>query len=306
MLAALAAVVVVLRAADLDPGIHDLLIFLIVAASFGRAHVLRPQVFSIALFAALLLAISMAERGRRGALATIPLILVAWVNLHGGWIVGLGVFLFWVAFRPIALWRPHGGHDDRAWLLGTAGLSVAATLLNPYGWRLWLFLSETVRFERTAISDWQPIWSLPPIGLAPWLATAAFVTVTIITRFRHMNVRLALVPVCCGIASVFVGRLDIFFAFSAVMLLGPSLGAAQGEAPFKKELAALGLVSALTLAVVGMQPRMACVIMDGTWQPEGAGRAPAEESWLDRKDADILRLGRVCDLAPGASDPGIF
>ena len=49
MLAALVAVLVALRPAALAPAVHDLLMFMVFAGTFTRAHAFRPQVFSIAM-----------------------------------------------------------------------------------------------------------------------------------------------------------------------------------------------------------------------------------------------------------------
>ena len=79
--------------------------------------------------------------------------LPVWANLHGGWIVGMGVLGVWGAVevfeRPSTMVR---------WgvLLGAC---VLATLVTPYGWGLWEFLATTVRMGRE-ITEWQPTFSL--------------------------------------------------------------------------------------------------------------------------------------------------
>ena len=71
-----------------------------------------------------------------------PISMVLWVNLHGGWIVGLVVLaVYGIAAavdsirQPDVLGRISARH--RARRLGWAlAWSVLATLANPYGWRL--------------------------------------------------------------------------------------------------------------------------------------------------------------------------
>lgn len=87
----------------------------------------------------------------RRALWWLPLVFAIWANLHGGWIVGGGLVVVWTAVAFIQ-WR-----DDRGQLLLVGIASLAATLLNPYGVNLWVFLAETVRLDRADTAEWQPM-----------------------------------------------------------------------------------------------------------------------------------------------------
>src|SRR4030095_3604637 len=88
----------------------------------------------------------------RRALWLLPLVFALWANLHGGWIVGGGLVFVWAAIAVIQ--RREDGL--RLVLVGIA--TLAATLVNPYGVRLWMFLLETVRIGREDIAEWEPIW----------------------------------------------------------------------------------------------------------------------------------------------------
>ena len=60
-----------------------------------RVTHVRPQLFSVLLFAALIYVFVRSERGStRTLLWTIP-ILVLWANFHGGWLVGVGTVGLW-------------------------------------------------------------------------------------------------------------------------------------------------------------------------------------------------------------------
>ena len=61
----------------------------------------------------------------------IPVVMVAWVNLHGGWVVGLGFFALWAITRVVT----NGQH--RVAIAGVLGAALAATLINPYGVAMW-------------------------------------------------------------------------------------------------------------------------------------------------------------------------
>jgi len=86
-------------------------------------------------------------RGRRPKLWLLPLLMLVWINVHGGFLVGFVLLaLFWLAavwdwFRTKAsrieeaLLKISAARRARA-LLWAGLLSVAASLINPYGWKL--------------------------------------------------------------------------------------------------------------------------------------------------------------------------
>jgi hypothetical protein len=78
------------------------------------------------------------EGQRRKALLLLPLLMILWVNVHGGFV--LGIVLTGIALVA-ALWdRLRGIESDAATaggaLLKTFLAVVAASFVNPYGWRL--------------------------------------------------------------------------------------------------------------------------------------------------------------------------
>ena len=219
LLVMLAAVLAALRPVSSDPVVHDLLVFLAVAGTYGRAVTFRPQVFSLMLFPALLLTLTTAERGRPKALLAVPVIFLVWANLHGGWIVGLGAFGLWVSWTLV---YAKEYRISRGWLVGIAAASLAATLGTPYGIDLWRFLAATVRVSRR-IADWQPLWNLPAITMIPWLTATALAGWTMVAERRHINPSHMAIVGMCWVGSIRVSRLDAFFVLSAVILLGPHI-----------------------------------------------------------------------------------
>src|SRR5215216_5292356 len=90
----------------------------------------RPQMFSLLLFAAELYLLEAARTRPRVALA-IPLLMVLWANLHGAFIVGIGLLVIEVA---AAAWRRDRPGVVRHLVVTVA--SVAALLVNPWGVRV--------------------------------------------------------------------------------------------------------------------------------------------------------------------------
>ena len=120
--------------------------FLVVLAIFASSiHFLaRPHLFTWAFtlifWDILESATADSERGLR-RLYWLPLIMLVWVNIHGGFLVGLALIgLYFLG----ALWEAvtaHAPDKITARQLGITGaLTFAATFFNPYGYKLWLHI----------------------------------------------------------------------------------------------------------------------------------------------------------------------
>jgi len=97
------------------------------AMAMGSANV-RPQALTTLCLAICLLLLTLYKKGKARVVWLLPPLLALWVNVHGGYIIGLALLGLTVAGeavrRPAAPLRP---------LVLAIGLSVAATLLNPHG-----------------------------------------------------------------------------------------------------------------------------------------------------------------------------
>jgi hypothetical protein len=90
----------------------------------------RPQAFSWALLAGLLVGLDALRADRWRAALLLPLLFVVWANLHGLWVVGLGVVGVYTAFT-LAGRTPMAA--ARGPMLAAFGLSALATMLTPAG-----------------------------------------------------------------------------------------------------------------------------------------------------------------------------
>jgi hypothetical protein len=144
-------------------------VFILVAHTLGRWFLFRPQLFTFLFFALFVLLLFRHLLGRRGHLWLLPPVLALWVNMHGGFLAGLGAvglaLLLGAAqsvrrdgLRLAPLWRA-------AWPPGAAlAACFAASLVNPLGWRLWPYLLTEITWEvnRRYIEEWQPAHFLAP------------------------------------------------------------------------------------------------------------------------------------------------
>jgi hypothetical protein len=140
-----------------DAGAHLFVALLVTLLSVGSAsmHFLaRPHIFTL-----LLLSISMGiiEADRRGAnparLWWLVPITSVWTNLHGGFLVLIGLLGLAAIGAGVEAWleRPPGGRPDWAPALRWAGAAAACgavSFINPYGWELHRHVIQYLR------SDW--------------------------------------------------------------------------------------------------------------------------------------------------------
>ena len=109
---------------------------------FARPHVLGWLLTVIWFW---ILDSSEAEIGHRRRLFWLPVLMLAWANLHGGFVIGLvlcGLYLIGGWIQIVRL-DAFGRACSRPWLwtLGwMTTLSALATLVNPYGYRLHLHI----------------------------------------------------------------------------------------------------------------------------------------------------------------------
>jgi len=186
------------------------------------ALTMRPQMWTLLFIPLLWHALN-----RRWLLA-IPLLFALWANLHGGWIVGLGIGGLWLVGRVI------DERSFRASLLEAVAVAagLAATLVNPYGWRLWWFLLTTVRPSR-AIGEWRPAWEQSDATAALlWAAIVLVIVMPTMVRRRASIAWAGALPVMwLGVMGLFVVRLVPLFGEVALLGLAGAWREPGGRVP---------------------------------------------------------------------------
>jgi hypothetical protein len=137
-----------------------------IVAFFGlwQLLIIRPQTLSLLLFV-LLYGLLEAALGRRWLLLLPPLVMVLWVNVHGGFPIGLVLIGCYVAatgiehfldHTPTSPERPRRVKASWPWL-SCLLFSVLATFANPYGWHVYEYVGLTShRASGRHIDEWLP------------------------------------------------------------------------------------------------------------------------------------------------------
>lgn len=131
---------------------------------------MRPQLFAAPLFAAVLW-ISTDRREHPARQWAIPLVVVIWCNVHGSFVLGPALIgLDWLEDL-----RTRSPAARRTFLIGA--LSVAATLVNPFGVRVWSYTVEIATNPTVTrfASEWEPTTVRSFTGIALFASVAGLV-----------------------------------------------------------------------------------------------------------------------------------
>jgi hypothetical protein len=135
---------------------------------------LRPQLLGYAYLVVLLILMELYRQGHEKALWAIPPLFLIWINTHGSFLIGLGVFgVFWFCglfefeWGAVAAkrWTPRQSRN----LLLTILASVAVLPLTPYGTQLAAYPFEMAILQPLNIAhiqEWQPVSFGDPWGKA--------------------------------------------------------------------------------------------------------------------------------------------
>ena len=231
------------------------LVFLLGLSSSTSLWSLRPQVFTIALFA---LTCNLLAAAR---LWPLPLLFAVWTNLHGG-----------VAFGIVAVggaWLSALVLDRKAAprLFVTLVTCTLATLASPLGWRLWQVIPESIERSRVNnLMEWRP----PELSLelAPFWAAAAALPLLLFLHRRELTDRatrlsaiaLAVLPV--ALRSFRNVPIFLLVGMPAIASVVKPLSPDYGRRPLPRErtgvnaaiLGAAGFIGLLVVLAAWLEP----------------------------------------------------
>jgi hypothetical protein len=123
---------------------NDILSFFVTAlALYGSSiHWLaRPHLFSWLFLLFYLYLLPALQQGSKLAFAALPVLMVLWVNMHAGFFVGIALLVATACGGALEALLLKGQSLRAVYLrerrlLACAALCLAATFINPYGWRL--------------------------------------------------------------------------------------------------------------------------------------------------------------------------
>jgi len=244
---------------------------------------LRPQLFGVACFAATLWLLSGRKTHPRRLPFLVPLILL-WANLHGTFFLMIGVIgLAWL--------QDVHDRERSAWRLVVVGFAcIAATAVNPYGFRVWRYVLELSNNDvvRGLVQEWQPT------SFDSYSGAAFLVSVPLFVLLLTRSGRTLTWPILLSLATFFlIGVMSVrgvYWWAMAVPVLVASTSASQ-EPAVRADPA-----NVVNVAIVGVLAA-GLLLMLGRWMPFHSPE-PVPEKLVTEAPAGITRALRAT-LAPG-------
>jgi tetratricopeptide (TPR) repeat protein len=201
----------------------------------------RADMFSVVLFAAFLRLLWQQHQTGRARLWLLPILMMAWVNLHLGFIAGLALVAGYVLVEALDMVWPERREAAAErlrncwpWLI----LTGVATLANPWGWGILTAVSrQTSAMDTLTLwtSEWGSAslnWTAMSLGLSLHNPTGAFYVMFLIAA---VSVPVALLRREFGAAALISGaavialrhiRFEALFAVVTVVVAGALLASA--------------------------------------------------------------------------------
>ena len=234
----------------------------------------RADMFTVILFAVFLVLLWQQHQGRRVWLWVLPLLMVAWVNLHLGFAAGLALVAAYLALEAAEIPWPERRaaamdrlHHAWPWLAAT----IAATFANPWRWGIYraLFRQEmATAFQSQRISEWAPAhmnWTTMLSGLSLRNPADAFALMILSAAiavaaavWRKQWGAAALLSAAATLATRHE-RFEALFAIVVVVVGGAVLTSAPEALSTKFREARAGLISCAGLGATVFVIALACL-----------------------------------------------
>ena len=137
--------------------------FVAFLAAIGNYSTVRPQTFSFFMFAAYSWTLSGYRFRRRDALWTLPVLMIFWVNLHGAFVLGLGLVAIYAATEGCRRFIDPQRTDaltaaELRKLLLVLLLCGLATFINPETYKVYHYVYTVVTdpASQQFVTEWQP------------------------------------------------------------------------------------------------------------------------------------------------------
>jgi len=143
------------------PGIFYL-IFIGFSLLPGIFNLIRCQMFTYLVFTLWLYVLERIRRGENRLIWIFPVTMLFWVNMHGGFLAGIGLVLIY-AFGELF------NHKTYLKYFGILALIIPITLINPYGFDLWDYIIEAAIMPRPYIGEWTSINFSGPVHIFGWI-----------------------------------------------------------------------------------------------------------------------------------------
>lgn len=204
-------------------------------------YAVRPQLFTLLAFVALLALLRKFLAGSWRWALLLPVVFAVWVNFHGGYVAGWVLLILAGVTECIVTFSARLGRffavtpTRPGVIIALIMASTLALALNPWGLQLLFWTVQTILLPRPQITEWQPL--LPsPANFPFYLVVLISVFAWVATR-RPRRASEAVVLIFLALMAVAHRRHAPLFGLANLILTPPHLlDAARGLAPHFRNL----------------------------------------------------------------------
>src|SRR5215831_19753395 len=175
-------------------------------SQFGFLSVVRAQVYTFLFTACCFWLFELDRRGSRGWLIAWFCVFPVWVNVHGGFVVGIGLLALHTLEQAIHR-QPY-----RHLLLLLAG-TVIEVFINPFGTAYFTYIAQALAMSRPHIQEWRPVWAYGPWWTSIFLAAVA-ITVYSVAKIGIRRAPGLLMVIATGVEATLHCKLMPLFAIA--------------------------------------------------------------------------------------------
>ncbi|MFQ5342278.1 MAG: hypothetical protein ACE5F6_12100 [Anaerolineae bacterium] len=225
---------------------------LVPAFVLGLYSNVRPQAYSFVFFAVFYWILWTYRDGERDRLWALPLLMLVWVNLHGAFVLGIGMMGI-VLLAEVVRRLLRGAVEDSLpprRLLKLAiilGLTAAATVVNPEGYRVFAYVRQLQidPASQMFVTEWQVPDVKQMSDVLVFFGPFFVVVLTLLYARRRPNLTELGLFLTFSVLALAAVRSGIWFALIAAPILArhevelhlPDLPARIGDWPFAQRLA---------------------------------------------------------------------
>lgn len=233
-----------------------LLLLTTLPLSFDNWNV-RPQSYAFPLFVGFLVVLTEYRLGRRDRLWLLPLLMVVWVNVHGTFVLGLGLMGVMFVGEVLRLFVRRGAEGPRSPVLSRGFvawgvLTGLAVLLNPRGvgviWYVRNLLGSNA--VTTLVTEWAPPTIHEAGGAIFFLFLICFAVVLVYARHRPDGTDMLICGVFLWMALGAV-RNVVWFGFVATPLLAVQAASFFAQPRSPRSFAGVPALNALLIGLLG-------------------------------------------------------
>ena len=196
------------------------------AVNWQQFLVIRPQIVGVTFYSVVLALLATDQLRRRWVRCMVPLLFVAWANLHGSFAMGLTLMGVWAAGQAVkAWWTSKSVHaalrcDAVQRLLWLIPVCAAAALLPPNGISVYLEIFRIGGLQNIqSMYEWAPLTLSMKQGKATLIVVGLLVLATVFSP-KRLRLELMLSLIVFGGLAVWSSRMLNWFGPVVAVALG--------------------------------------------------------------------------------------